>query len=179
VTQKDWITLLMSEKNKTLKYFINFFYHLLATPNFLIFNQPSITVSEMQCFLDSSLPCSHTFRYIYARISLYFPTFPFFIVVLGGGTMWHFQKFLQYIKYIILEFSFLHHSPLFLPPPIPTFPFNVIWSNRTQLSSENWQEYRGYQFFLSKIFVCICAQLDGMHIRPIWQWDPVNELYKV
>jgi hypothetical protein len=32
-----------------------------------------------------------------------------FIVVLGGDTLWHLQRFLQCINYIILEF---------IPPPI-------------------------------------------------------------
>jgi hypothetical protein len=40
-----------------------------------------------------------------------------FIVVLDGDTLWHLPKFLQYIKYIILEFTpstILLYSPPFL-----------------------------------------------------------------
>jgi hypothetical protein len=43
----------------------------------------------------------------------------FFIVVLDGDTFWHLQKFLQCIKYIILENS----SPLQVS--FPLFPSNA------------------------------------------------------
>jgi hypothetical protein len=43
----------------------------------------------------------------------------FFIVTLGGGTLWPLQKILQCIKYIILEFT-PSTSLLFpLTPPVP------------------------------------------------------------
>jgi hypothetical protein len=37
--------------------------------------------------------------------NLYFTTLSTFIVVLGGSTLWHLQRFLQCIKYITLEFT--------------------------------------------------------------------------
>jgi hypothetical protein len=52
--------------------------------------------------------CSHT--------SLFF--LPLFIFVLNGGTLWHLQKLLQYIKYIILE-SMPSLILIYPPYPIP------------------------------------------------------------
>jgi hypothetical protein len=41
----------------------------------------------------------------------------YFIVVLGRGTLWHLQRFLQYIKYILVEFT---------PPPFPFIPLSPL-----------------------------------------------------
>jgi hypothetical protein len=46
----------------------------------------------------------------------------FFIVVLGGNTLWHLQNFLQCIKYIILELT--PSSTLYLPLPPSWNSFN-------------------------------------------------------
>jgi hypothetical protein len=49
----------------------------------------------------------------------------FFIVVLGGGTLWHLQKFLQCITYIILEFIPSTAVP-YLPSPHSWNSFNKL-----------------------------------------------------
>jgi hypothetical protein len=47
------------------------------------------------------------------------------IVVLGRGTFWHLPRFLQYIKYIILEFSHPPPTALLYPPPPHPIPGTV------------------------------------------------------
>jgi hypothetical protein len=59
---------------------------------------------------------NHSFCY---QICINYKTLFFFIVVLDGSTLWHLQKFLQCIKYIILNsrpppLSFIPLSPPFL-----------------------------------------------------------------
>jgi hypothetical protein len=49
----------------------------------------------------------------------------FFIVVLGGSTLWHLQKFLRCSKYIILEFT---------PPPLSFIPPSPILEEFQQVS---------------------------------------------
>jgi hypothetical protein len=62
--------------------------------------------------------CSHSLSLSITHHFSHFLKF-IFIAVLGGGTLWHLQKILQYIKYFILEFTLstiLLYSPT---APIP------------------------------------------------------------
>jgi hypothetical protein len=52
--------------------------------------------------------------FLFMYVFIYFS----FIVVKSGGTFWHSHRFLQYVKYIIHEFT-TSTILLHLPPPIP------------------------------------------------------------
>jgi hypothetical protein len=68
-----------------------------TTPVSLGFLLPFSSFFIQMLDLNSSEECMH----VLCSHSI----FHFFIVVLGGGTLWHLQKFFQYIKYIILELT--------------------------------------------------------------------------
>jgi hypothetical protein len=61
----------------------------------------------------------------------------FFIVLLGESTLWHLQKFMQNIKYIILEFT-----PRFSPSPHSWNSFNRYQGNAFLNSNSIAQEIR-------------------------------------
>jgi hypothetical protein len=57
----------------------------------------------------------------------WFFLFFIFIVVLGGGTLWHLQKFLQNVDYVIREFT-PSTALLHLPPQMPgTVSIGIIF----------------------------------------------------
>jgi hypothetical protein len=59
-------------------------------------------------------------RYLGIAVKVFLKFFNIvFIVVLGGGTLWHLQNFLQCIEYIIFEFIPSKALLYALPPPIP------------------------------------------------------------
>jgi hypothetical protein len=55
------------------------------------------------------------FLFLIMIVGFFFKLIFSFIVVVGEGTLWHLQRFLQCIKYITLKIT-PHHSPL---SPLP------------------------------------------------------------
>jgi hypothetical protein len=86
---------------------------------------------EINCLLYKWLNCVYKLQCVYFTYILEFEFifcvifFPFFIVLLGGVTLWHLQKFLQCIKYIILGFI-TYTILLYHPSLIPGIASTVI-----------------------------------------------------
>jgi hypothetical protein len=73
-----------------------------------------VILSGVRWNLNVALICI----FLMARDGEYFFFFFPSIVVLGGGTLWHLHRFLQRIKYIILEFT---------PSTGVFWPFGLLW----------------------------------------------------
>jgi hypothetical protein len=96
---------------------------------------------------------------------------PIFFYLLYWSYIVTFEKFLQYIKYIILEFT-LHHSPLPHPPLHIFKVHNLICFN---ICTHPWSHHRGASIKVRNIYITLFSfQLAGC---PALSQDSFRSLY--